>query len=267
MTLRFSYVWLLPLLEKPYDAVKLDLPAAIAALKIKSALPVDISLRQLLVTALESDSEYWSGLAIKWLDDGFPIDHNLSALLLQCASRKVLSQSARHKAFSLARRWEKLNRHPGRSMQVAYLKEALELQVLDVSDIVRWADEAISEQADPPYELIELALMSQSNRFDTARQLLRVATPSMSSAEVLPYVLAAAHQKLLEAPDFGKVLAEEMYRCWAKANGDFPEALRPFGYFDDAYALAESETFGTVDQIHRELLEFTAGFVSWVWPP
>ncbi|MBK5302201.1 MULTISPECIES: hypothetical protein [Gammaproteobacteria] len=156
--------------------------------------------------------------------------------------------------------------NPSMSIQVAYLKEALELHVLEVSDIVRWADEEINGQASPPYELIELALMGKSNRFDTASQLLRVVTPSMSSAEILPYVLAAAHKKLLDAPDFGKVLAEGMYRSWIKANCNFPDALSPCGYFDDAYSLAESGTFGTIDQINRELLEFTAGFLSWIWP-
>src|SRR5450830_153879 len=111
MTLRFSYVWLLPLLEKPYQSVKLDLSAALSALEIKRPLPVEISLHELLVTALESDSEYWPQLAIKWLDEGFPVDHNLSELLLQCSSRKTLSQSIRHAAFGFARRWQKLNDH------------------------------------------------------------------------------------------------------------------------------------------------------------
>lgn len=111
MTLSFSYVWLLPLLEKPYEAVKLDLPVAVSALEIKGSLPAEISLHQLLVTALESDSEYWSRLAIKWLDEGFPVNHDLSELLLQCSSRKTLSQSIRHKAFSFTRRGEKLNNH------------------------------------------------------------------------------------------------------------------------------------------------------------
>ncbi|GAB7529183.1 hypothetical protein PS3A_15920 [Pseudomonas sp. 3A(2025)] len=112
MTLHFSYVWLLPLLEKPYDAVKLDLPVALSALKIKSALPAKVSLRQVLVTALESDSDYWFQRAIKWLDEGFPVDDDLAELLLHCSSRKVLSQSIRHSAFSVARRWQKLNKPP-----------------------------------------------------------------------------------------------------------------------------------------------------------
>lgn len=98
--------------------------------------------------------------------------------------------------------------------QISYLREALELRLLEVSDIVQWADDQITARGNPTYELIELALMSDSNRYDTANQLLRVGTPSLSRAEVLPYVLAKAHERLLADPDFGKVLAEGMYQSW-----------------------------------------------------
>lgn len=154
---------------------------------------------------------------------------------------------------------------PSVDHQIAYLREALELRVLEVSDIVQWADDQIAAQENPPYELIELALMSDSNRYDTASQLLRVGTPSLSRAQVLPYVLSKAHGQLLEDPDFGKVLAEGLYQSWFRSNCDFPDALSLCGYFDDAYSLAESGVIGTVDQINRELLEFTAQFQDCNW--
>lgn len=149
--------------------------------------------------------------------------------------------------------------------QIAYLRDALELRVLEVSDIVQWADDQLIAQENPAYELIELALMNDSDRYDTANQLLRVGTPSLSHAEVLPYVLAKAYEKLLVDPDFGKVLAEGLYQSWCRSNYDFPDALSPCGYFEDAYSLAESGIVGTVDQINRELLEFTAQFQDCSW--
>lgn len=155
--------------------------------------------------------------------------------------------------------------NPSIDDQIAYLREALELSVLEVSDIVQWADDQIIAQKNPAYELIELALMSDANRYDTASQLLRVGTPSLSHAEVLPYVLAKAHEQLLVDPDFGKILAEGLYQSWIRSNHDFPDALSLCGYFEDAYSLAESGTVGTVDQINRELLEFTAQFQYCNW--
>jgi hypothetical protein len=151
------------------------------------------------------------------------------------------------------------------SEQVAYLKLALELRTLDVPDIVQWADAQIRGQTNPAYELIELALMGESNRFDTASQLLRIARPSMTTAEILPYVLADAHKMLFDNPGFGRVLAEGMYQVWARESGGFAEALDLCGYFDDAYDLAQAGINATVEQIDQELLAFTGGFLSWDW--
>lgn len=151
--------------------------------------------------------------------------------------------------------------------QVAFLREALQLRVLEVSDVIRWADAQIAQTPSPSYEMIELALMSKANRFDISRQLSQVATPSLKSAEVLPFVLAKAHQRLLNNPELGKELAEGMYQSWVKADCDFPPPLDMCGYFDDAYSLAESGTVNTVEEVSQELMEFTCQFQDWAWPP
>lgn len=151
------------------------------------------------------------------------------------------------------------------SEQVAYLKLALELRTLDVPDIVQWADAQIRDQTNPAYELIELALMGESNRFDTASQLLRIARPAMTTAELLPYILADAHKMLLDNPGFARALAEGMYQVWARDNHSFTEALALCGYFDDAYDLAQAGINATVEQIDQELLAFTGGFLNWDW--
>lgn len=98
MNEEFSYVWLLPLLEKPFETAALDLPDAASALSKKYTIPADIALQPLVITALTSHSEYWSGLAFKWLEDGFPVDIALTELLTHCAEDKTLSQSCRHRA-------------------------------------------------------------------------------------------------------------------------------------------------------------------------
>lgn len=144
--------------------------------------------------------------------------------------------------------------------QISYLKAGIELGIFSVSDAAQWADDQIATQEDPAYELIELSLMSESNRYEIADQLVRVGAPSLKPAEVLPCLLAKAHKRLLNEPDFGRILAEGLYRSWSASIYDFPEILSPCGYFDDAYSLAENGVYGTTDQITRELLEFTSRF-------
>ncbi|TWC06432.1 MULTISPECIES: hypothetical protein [unclassified Pseudomonas] len=102
MSDEFSYVWLLPLLEKPFEVAALDLPDAVKTLGIKYTLPTEIALQPLVVTALASHSKYWAGLALRWLEEGFPLDLELSQLLAHCAENRALPQSHRHRACKLA---------------------------------------------------------------------------------------------------------------------------------------------------------------------
>jgi hypothetical protein len=54
-----------------------------------------------------STSEYWSQLAISWLDEGATIDAEIVALLDEIADRKHFSQKVRQRAFALSRRWNR----------------------------------------------------------------------------------------------------------------------------------------------------------------
>ncbi|NWE21125.1 hypothetical protein [Pseudomonas sp. P7548] len=148
---------------------------------------------------------------------------------------------------------------------VSYLRVALDIGVIDVVDVVQWADTKLATLENPPYAVIELALMGRSNREEVMWQLLQVATPAISEAEMLPYALAVAHSRLLSEPDLGRRLAEGIYRLWARHGCYLPGALESCGYFDDAYGLADSGIHGSAESIDQELLEFTAGFASLDW--
>ena len=100
----FSYVCLLPLLEKPFETAALDLPDAVRTLSKKYRLTTEVTLQPLVVTALASHSEYWAGLALQWLEDGFPLDLELTVLLAHCSENQTLSQAHRHRARRLAYR-------------------------------------------------------------------------------------------------------------------------------------------------------------------
>lgn len=117
----------------------------------------------------------------------------------------------------------------------------------------------------PPYALIELALMTRSNCEEVMWQLQQVGTPAMVEAEMLPYALATAHQRLLREPGFARSLAAGIYRLWVRGSCYLPGALGSCGYFNDAYGLADSGVYGHADDIDRELLEFTQSFVGLDW--
>src|SRR5689334_18248541 len=77
-------------LEAPYSAYR----------------PDSASARDVILAGLSWPADYWVGLALGWLEQGAPIDAEIAALLDRVA-RKSLTQSVRHRAFALARKWER----------------------------------------------------------------------------------------------------------------------------------------------------------------
>jgi hypothetical protein len=66
MSDEFTYIRLLPLLESPLSEAAQELISAAKAPGDKYTPPSDIALQPLVVTALTSHSDYWSGLALIW---------------------------------------------------------------------------------------------------------------------------------------------------------------------------------------------------------
>ena len=85
---------LLPL-EQPYSSASHDTLIA----------------RESVVVGLTSGMDYWAGLAIGWIEAGLPTDAELVELLLGIARRRAVPQRLRHRAFALAKRWQKSMRY------------------------------------------------------------------------------------------------------------------------------------------------------------
>jgi hypothetical protein len=67
------------------------------------------STREVLLMGLQWPTEYWPRLAISWIEQGAPIDQEVKTALDAVAENKHFPQDLRHKAFTIARRWEREN--------------------------------------------------------------------------------------------------------------------------------------------------------------
>jgi hypothetical protein len=100
----FSYVWLLPLLERPRQDVEGDVQAALDSLPLKQPLEAShVSLREVIATAF-GGSDYWARLAADWLESGFPLDAELVAQIDAGVNSEQWEQNTRHRLYRLARR-------------------------------------------------------------------------------------------------------------------------------------------------------------------
>ncbi len=66
-------------------------------------------LKDVLLAGLRWETQYWAGLAVSWIEQGAPIDKEIKEELDHISEKKHFPQSVRHKAFALARRWERAN--------------------------------------------------------------------------------------------------------------------------------------------------------------
>jgi hypothetical protein len=103
---RMGYVPLLPLLELPHRDVADGLRQAFVDSGLSDAEFQRVSLRDLVVFALRSESDYWADLAVRWLADGFPIDETIVRAGDEMVAAKRGTQADRHTLFRLIRRYE-----------------------------------------------------------------------------------------------------------------------------------------------------------------
>lgn len=103
---RMGYLPLLPLLELPRREVADGLRKAFRDFGLTDAEFERVSLRDLVIFALRSESEYWAGLAVRWLDDGFPMDETVARAGDEMVAAKRGTQADRHTLFRLIRRYE-----------------------------------------------------------------------------------------------------------------------------------------------------------------
>lgn len=104
---RMGYVPLLPLLELPQQVVVQSLEQSFHDFDLSSADFAGVSLRDLVVCALRSESGHWTCLAVRWLADGFPIDETIKRAGDEMVEAKRGTQADRHTLFRLIRRYER----------------------------------------------------------------------------------------------------------------------------------------------------------------
>ncbi|WP_398496163.1 hypothetical protein [Variovorax sp.] len=65
----------------------------------------DFPVRTVVVAGLTSTMDYWTALAVGWLEQGFPLDEEIVEMLRNIAQTRHFPQQLRHRSVALARRW------------------------------------------------------------------------------------------------------------------------------------------------------------------
>lgn len=141
-------------------------------------------------------------------------------------------------------------------LEAQVLRLGLTTGCFSVTDVVSWTDKLIVEQETPAYELLDLSLMSNSNRYDVAKLLERLAN-SVDTFDALRILLGFVYHKLLIDPQKGEAFARGLYEIAAENDYDLPNEFRYFHGLDDDYSLAKQGLAGyDYKEITRDFLNY-----------
>jgi hypothetical protein len=102
---RNIFVPLLPLLEHPFASAQELVKNSGVGSEASESFPFE----ETLLCALNWETDSWAPHALSWLETDYPLTKALIATLRSIAEKKNFSQQVRHRAFALAKRWEKNN--------------------------------------------------------------------------------------------------------------------------------------------------------------
>jgi hypothetical protein len=97
---------LLPLLELSYSESVTSIQHGLDQAGVNPNLLSTFPFNHILYLALNWEREYWAALAVKWLEDGYPISEEFLDRLKMWQKEKKLSQALRHRAGRLIKQYE-----------------------------------------------------------------------------------------------------------------------------------------------------------------
>lgn len=135
-----------------------------------------------------------------------------------------------------------------------FFRLALRLGLVDTVAVERWVDSVIAAEPVVRFPFTDLACASKLRLSSVEELLGQVSGPS---EDYVPgrTVLALLRRRLRE----GKLVAEAAIRSALEAGrvGELAESERNNAdHLDDSVWLATNDTYGTLDEVRRDILEF-----------
>ncbi|MGH8444504.1 MAG: hypothetical protein ACREVL_04510, partial [Solimonas sp.] len=145
--------------------------------------------------------------------------------------------------------------------EAAWYREALRFRIVAGTDVATWAAEHLGEAGKDYDVLLELSFLGRAHPLDVF-SMLRTLSTAVETVAVLPEVLGYLYDKVRSDRGYGPELGHALYQLYVEAGCEVPEELALMSWFDDAFGLATSRTWGAVEEVQAELEAFIAGFAE-----
>jgi hypothetical protein len=120
--------------------------------------------------------------------------------------------------------------------------------------VIAWADDIIECSITAEPEIIRVSISENQPAAELAAALDAI-PGEVRPAAVANLVLHQMAEAMRRDPSIGQVLARTLYEMYLNGLVSH-EAEREMGYFDDAFDLAQSGAYGSIDKVQSELMAF-----------
>ena len=127
-------------------------------------------------------------------------------------------------------------------------------------EAIAWADALIESLSPAPADLIEVSL-SGGRRDDVASALAQV-SGSFDEESLRRTLLRKMADIAFSRPQFCRQIARALYQLAVEGRAPTRADESAMFTFDDAYDLAESGAFGTIEDVDAELREYLSSWRS-----
>ncbi|SES45607.1 hypothetical protein [Psychrobacillus sp. OK032] len=134
--------------------------------------------------------------------------------------------------------------------------------LLNIQDVIKWADSVIEQCDTPPYEIIELSLSAKEKLEDITLRLMEIRGDFDDNDLSSKVILGLLNQYLNTPEDIANVI-EKLDKLIEYLPDSYEGIKMEIHFLSDGFYLAEENIYGDLKEVHSNLKEFLIRFIDY----
>lgn len=134
--------------------------------------------------------------------------------------------------------------------------------LLNIQDVIKWADNVIEHCDTPPYEIINLALSANEKLEDITLRLMEI-RGDFEDNDMSPKIILGLLNQYLKTPEDTANVIEKLDKLIDYLPDSYEWIEMEIHFLSDGFYLAEENIYGDLKEVHSNLKEFLNLFIDY----
>jgi len=134
--------------------------------------------------------------------------------------------------------------------------------LLNIQDVIKWADNVIEQCDTPPYEIIELSFSAKEKLEDITLRLMEI-RGDFDDNDLSPKVILGLLNQYLNTPEDIANVIEKLDKLIEYLPDSYEGIEMEIHFLTDGFYLAEENIYGDLKEVHSNLKEFLIRFIDY----